>query len=66
MVILDEADRMLDMGFREDIENILAATAGGAPDGLLLRDDACRRDPAPHQAASARDPQYVADRRSRR
>ena len=26
MVILDEADRMLDMGFREDIERVLSAT----------------------------------------
>ena len=29
MLILDEADRMLDLGFREDIEQILAATPEG-------------------------------------
>jgi len=32
LVILDEADRMLDMGFREDIERVLA----GAPDARQL------------------------------
>ncbi len=29
MVVLDETDRMLDMGFREDIERILSATPAG-------------------------------------
>jgi len=29
MVILDECDRMLDMGFRDDIEHVLAATPPG-------------------------------------
>ena len=39
-VVLDEADEMLDMGFAEDIEAILAGDAGGAPDGAVLGDHA--------------------------
>ena len=38
VVILDEADEMLDMGFAEDLEAILAATPGRTPDGALLGD----------------------------
>ena len=37
MVILDEVDVMLNMGFRDDIELILQATPEGAADGFLLR-----------------------------
>ena len=35
MVVLDEADRMLDMGFREDIAAILAATPEGRQTALF-------------------------------
>jgi ATP-dependent RNA helicase DeaD len=49
-VVLDEADEMLDMGFREDLETLLAARANagatGAPDGAAGSDvqgaDRCR------------------------
>ena len=40
MVILDEADVMLNMGFREDIETILQRRAQGTADGFLFRHDA--------------------------
>ena len=36
VVVLDEADEMLDMGFAEDIEAILAETPKTAADGALL------------------------------
>lgn len=36
VLILDEADRMLDMGFAEDIDAIVAATPGQAPDPAVL------------------------------
>ena len=38
MVILDEVDVMLNMGFRDDIEFILQGDAQGTADGFLLRD----------------------------
>jgi ATP-dependent RNA helicase DeaD len=38
-VVLDEADRMLDMGFIDDMRFILGEDAQGAPHALLLGDD---------------------------
>ena len=35
--VLDEADEMLDLGFREDLEFILDATPAGAPDPAVQR-----------------------------
>ena len=43
LVVLDEADEMLDMGFAEDIEAILTATPDVPPDGAVLGDDAAAR-----------------------
>ena len=40
VVVLDEADEMLDMGFAEDIEAMLAESPAGAADRALLRDHA--------------------------
>ena len=50
-VVLDEADEMLDMGFAEDIEAILAETPEQPADGAVLGHDAAahrrHRPPAP-------------------
>jgi ATP-dependent RNA helicase DeaD len=40
VLILDEADEMLDMGFAEDLDAILEATPEGTADGALFGDDA--------------------------
>ena len=71
VVVLDEADEMLDMGFAEDLETILVGDARRAPDGALLGHDL-----ADHRARSRkrhlRDPARItvhaetASRRRRR
>ena len=41
-VVLDEADEMLDLGFREDMEFILKDYAGNAPHVVILSDFTAR------------------------
>jgi ATP-dependent RNA helicase DeaD len=52
-VVLDEADEMLDMGFREDLEEILDATPGRTAHPAVLRHHA-QADHRTGQALSAR------------
>ena len=42
LLILDEADRMMDMGFWPDVRRIITALPAVAPDAALLGDDAGR------------------------
>ena len=51
VLVLDEADEMLDMGFAEDLDAILEATPEGTADRALLGDDAAA-DPVDRRAPS--------------
>jgi ATP-dependent RNA helicase DeaD len=57
MVVLDEADRMLDMGFREDIDRILAAVP--AERQLLFFSATIPRQIQDMISRSAKDPAWV-------
>ena len=54
VLVLDEADRMLDMGFIHDIRTIVAKLPEGAPDAAVLRHHAARdrRSRGAHAARS--------------
>ena len=43
VLVLDEADRMMDMGFWPDVQRIVVAAAAGEADAALLGNDARRR-----------------------
>ena len=69
VLVLDEADEMLDMGFAEDLDAILKATPAVTADGALFGDDAgadsVDRGTAPQESRARDDRARETGRRAR-
>ena len=65
-LVLDEADEMLNMGFADDVETILADTPGGQERRTVLRDDACPDPPDLEEVPQATRPRSPSRTRRRR